>query len=65
MNDDYDKIVDSDGLDEDDDDDEDEEDGEESEEDKKMAYKIQYQKPSAGPSNGQENQSNSFLGMVQ
>ncbi|XXG43439.1 hypothetical protein AAC387_Pa01g3477 [Persea americana] len=65
MNDDYDKIVDSDGLDEDDDDDEDEEDGEESEEDKKMAYKIQYQKPSAGPSSGQENQSNSFLGMVQ
>lgn len=62
--DDYDKIGDSDDPDEEDDEIDEEED-DECEEDGKMGYKIQYQKPSASPSNGHENQSNSFLAMVQ
>lgn len=65
---DYNKLDDSDNLDEDDEDDiedDDDEDDDEKDEDKKMAYKIQCQRPNPGPSDVQGNPTGSFLAVVQ
>lgn len=66
--DDYDKIeeADSDNIDQEEEEDEDEDEDEELEEERKMAYKIEFQRhENAGPPNGGGNGAPSFLAVVQ